>query len=179
MSQLQKIVLANGCFWCTEAVFQRVEGVTEAVSGYTGGQTPNPSYREVCSGTTGHAEAVSVTFDGEITTLSEILDIFWQTHDPTTLNRQGADVGTQYRSAIFYSDEAQLAIIQESIAKLEQSGDYSDPIVTQIEKLTEFFPAEEYHHNYYNLNSSEGYCRVVISPKLKKLADIQAGTIKL
>jgi len=173
MTNIQNIALGGGCFWCMEAVFQRVEGVTEVESGYAGGQTLNPTYKEVCSGNTGHAEVVSVDFDSRITTLTEILDIFWQMHNPTTLNRQGADRGTQYRSIILWTEESQLTIIQDSIQQLALSGKYLDPIVTEVIGLNKFYPAEAEHRDYYNLNSETGYCQVVISPKLKKLSGIK------
>jgi peptide-methionine (S)-S-oxide reductase len=158
---------AGGCFWCMEAVFQRIEGVLSITSGYSGGTTPNPTYEEVCSGETGHAEAIQVGFDPALITYEEILDIFWQAHDPTTLNRQGPDTGTQYRSAIFWSDEAQRDAAEKSRKKMQ--GKYRDPIVTEVRPLEKFWKAEEYHQNYYNTHQSEGYCRMVISPKLKKL----------
>jgi peptide-methionine (S)-S-oxide reductase len=158
---------AGGCFWCMEAVFQRIEGVLSITSGYSGGTTPNPTYEEVCSGETGHAEAIQVGFDPALITYEEILDIFWQAHDPTTLNRQGPDTGTQYRSAIFWSDEAQRDAAEKSSKKMQ--GRYRDPIVTEVRPLEKFWKAEEYHQNYYNTHQAEGYCRMVISPKLKKL----------
>jgi peptide-methionine (S)-S-oxide reductase len=158
---------AGGCFWCMEAVFQRIEGVLSITSGYSGGTTPNPTYEEVCSGETGHAEAIQVGFDPALISYQEILDIFWQAHDPTTLNRQGPDTGTQYRSAIFWSDETQRDVAEKSRKKMQ--GKYRDPIVTEVRPLEKFWKAEEYHQNYYNTHQAEGYCRMVISPKLKKL----------
>ena len=165
----EKIIFGGGCFWCIEAVFQRVRGVEKVVSGYSGGQLKNPSYREVCSGDTGHAEVVEIEFDRSIVSLEVLLDIFWHLHDPTTLNRQGADVGTQYRSAIYYYNDVQKEVILKSKNNLEESGDYQDPVVTEIAPVDGFFKAEDYHQNFFNNNPSQGYCRVVISPKLSKL----------
>lgn len=163
--------LGAGCFWCVEAVFQRLEGVQKVVSGYSGGHVKNPTYRAVCSGTTGHAEVVQITFDPAIISFEQILDVFWKTHDPTTLNRQGNDVGTQYRSVIFYHNETQKAIAEASKAKMESSGYYVSPIVTEITPFEAFYEAEDYHQNYYNLNGNQPYCRIVIDPKVKKLED--------
>ena len=157
----------GGCFWCVEAVLQRIEGVLSVASGYAGGTTPNPTYEEVCTGETGHAEVVQVAFDPQLISYDEILDIFWQSHDPTTLNRQGADVGTQYRSVIFTTDDAQREAAEKSKKKIQAK--YRDPVVTEVKPLEKFWKAEDYHQNYYNAHSSEGYCRMVISPKLKKL----------
>lgn len=167
---LETITFGAGCFWCVEAVFQRLDGVESAVSGYMGGQTEYPSYKEVCSGRTGHAEVVQIRFDPRIVSLRELIDFFWEAHDPTTLNRQGADVGTQYRSAIFYESEAQRAIAEASKAQAEASGTFSDPIVTEITAAGDFYPAESYHQEFYELNQSHPYCRAVIAPKLKKLS---------
>ena len=158
---------AGGCFWCIEAVFQRIEGVLSVASGYSGGATPNPTYEEVCTGETAHAEAVQVAFDPNLITYDEILDIFWQAHDPTTKDRQGPDTGTQYRSAIFYSTDAQKEAAENSKKKAQKK--WRDPIVTEILPLEKFWKAEDYHQNYYNSHQSAGYCRMVISPKLKKL----------
>ncbi|ADN08169.1 peptide-methionine (S)-S-oxide reductase MsrA [Sulfurimonas autotrophica] len=162
----ERIVLGGGCFWCIEAVYRNVKGVISAVSGYAGGARANPSYENVCSGATGHAEIVDITYDVDVITLSEILDIFFEIHNPTTLNAQGADKGTQYRSVIYYADEEQKKVIEDSIAKHQQK--FSDKIVTEVSPLPEVYPAEHYHQNYYNLNSSQGYCQVVIAPKLQK-----------
>ncbi|WP_345990747.1 peptide-methionine (S)-S-oxide reductase MsrA [Sulfurimonas sp. HSL1-2] len=159
-------LLGGGCFWCIEAVYRRVKGVSSAVSGYAGGQMDNPDYRSVCSGTTGHAEVVEITFDPDIITFGEILDIFWVIHDPTTLNRQGADMGTQYRSVIYYHDEVQKAEAEEAIAEAQES--FSDPIVTELSPAPTFYPAEVYHQNYFNLNPEQGYCQAVIAPKVQK-----------
>ena len=162
----ERLVLGGGCFWCIEAVYRNVKGVLSAVSAYTGGKRPNPTYENVCSGATGHAEVVDITYDAEVISLSEILDIFFAIHDPTTLNQQGADKGTQYRSVIYYENEEQKRMIEQSIAK-HQKG-FSDKIVTEVSPLGEVYPAEPYHQNYYNLNASQGYCQVVIAPKLQK-----------
>lgn len=164
----QTATLANGCFWCTEAVFQRIKGVEKVVSGYIGGKVKNPTYDEVCEGTTGHAEAVQITFNPKEVSFDKILEVFWASHDPTTLNRQGHDVGTQYRSGIFFHSDEQKKTAEESKAK--HQADFKDPIVTEITKADVFYPAEGYHQNYFNLNSSRNpYCRIVIAPKLKKL----------
>ncbi len=162
----ERIVLGGGCFWCIEAVYRNVKGVLSAVSAYTGGKRPNPTYENVCSGATGHAEVVDISYDSDMIALSDILDIFFVIHDPTTVNQQGADKGTQYRSVIYYENEEQKKIIQESIAK--HQSEFSDKIVTEVSPLSEVYPAESYHQNYYNLNSSQGYCQVVIAPKLQK-----------
>ena len=160
-------VLAGGCFWCVEAVYARIEGVKSAVSGYTGGTAANPSYAQVTTGATGHAEAVKIGFDPEVVSYSEILEVFWKSHDPTTLNKQGADTGTQYRSAIFYSGDDQKKAAEESLNASQRAFD--GKIVTEIAPLGEFYVAEEYHQDYYDLNPNAGYCRYVIEPKLKKL----------
>jgi methionine-S-sulfoxide reductase/methionine-R-sulfoxide reductase len=171
----ETITLAAGCFWCTEAVFQRIPGVISVMSGYMGGTVKNPSYEQVCTGTTGHAESLRIYFDPQKTSLEKILEVFWEAHDPTSLNRQGADSGTQYRSAIFYYTDAQKAIAEK--AKAAAAGEFSKPIVTEITKAGEFYPAEDYHHNYFNLNKNRNpYCSVVISPKLKKLGLTEAYT---
>ncbi|MDX1951614.1 MAG: peptide-methionine (S)-S-oxide reductase MsrA [Verrucomicrobiota bacterium] len=162
------ITLGAGCFWCIEAVYQQIPGVLSVTSGYMGGKTKNPTYEAVCSGTTGHAEVAQVVFDTKKTSLDNILGVFWELHDPTTLNRQGADVGTQYRSAIFYHSEEQKKIAEKS--KAAAGKKFEDPIVTEITKASEFYKAEDYHQNYYRLNKNKnGYCRAVISPKLRKL----------
>src|ERR1043165_8858338 len=158
--------LAGGCFWCLEAVFKDLRGVESVVSGYSGGSVANPTYQQVCSGDTGHAEVVQVTFDPQVVTFREILEVFFTIHDPTTLNRQGADVGTRYRSAIFYHDDAQRDTAREVIRDLEAEGVWENPIVTQVEPLAEFYPAEEYHQEYFARNPRQGYCQVVIAPKV-------------
>ncbi len=160
-------VLAGGCFWCVEAVYERIEGVVSAVSGYTGGTVPNPSYTEVTRGNTGHAEAVEITFDPGVISYEEILKVFWKSHDPTTLNRQGADVGTQYRSAIFYTNDEQKRIAEASLEEAQES--FNRTIVTEITPLEEFYVAEDHHQDYFADNPNAGYCRVVIAPKLGKL----------
>ncbi len=162
----ESIVLGAGCFWCTEALYQSTPGILTAESGYANGKIESPTYEQVCSGTTGHAEVIKVTFDPAKITLARVLELFWQTHDPTTLNRQGNDVGTQYRSLIAYSDEAQKKIAEES--KLKAAPLFKQPIVTEVAALTKFYLAEDYHQDYYRLNPNQPYCRAVIKPKLDK-----------
>lgn len=164
----ESIVFAGGCFWCIEAAFRRLPGVVKAESGYAGGETENPDYESVCTGTTGHAEVVRVQWDPEQVSLPELLDLFWKVHDPTSLNRQGADVGSQYRSAIFHTRPEQLPVIEASRKALEASGRLPDPVVTEVKPLDIFYPAEAYHKDYYERHPYAGYCRVVIQPKLKK-----------
>lgn len=161
--------LGGGCFWCTEAVFLEVKGVESVVSGYTGGVVPNPTYQAICTGTTGHAEVIQVTFDPGVVSYKALLEIFFTTHDPTTLNRQGADVGTQYRSVVYYHDEAQREATEEVIRDFGAQNVYADPIVTEVSPLDTFYPAEENHQNYYALNGRQPYCQVVITPKVAKL----------
>ena len=161
--------LAGGCFWCTEAVYKRLRGVDSVVSGYTGGERANPTYEEVCSGRTGHAEAVRITFDPAQISYEDLLRVFFKTHDPTTLNCQGADVGTQYRSAIFYEDEEQKATAERLKQELESSGEFDSPIVTEISPAGPYYTAEDYHMDFYDRNREYGYCRVVIDPKIQKL----------
>jgi len=163
----ETIILGGGCFWCMEGVFQLVKGVEKVVSGYAGGQVLNPTYQQVCSGETGHAEVVQITYNPNIIKLEEILDIFFHLHDPTTLNKQGADVGTQYRSVVYYEDENQLPVIEKVME--ESQKDWYDRIVTQVEKLDIFYPAEDYHQNYFKNNPDQGYCQLVINPKIAKL----------
>jgi peptide-methionine (S)-S-oxide reductase len=172
-AKLQTATFGGGCFWCAEAVFQRIPGVKSVTSGFAGGTTANPTYQEVCTGATGHAEVIQIQFDPAVITYEKLLEIFWEAHDPTTLNRQGEDVGTQYRSIILYSDGAQKAAAEKS--KAEAARHFSAPIVTQIVPLQKFYPAEEYHRNYYNQHSNQNYCRFVIGPKLRKL--IEQGVI--
>ena len=160
--------LAGGCFWCLEAVYEQLIGVESVVSGYTGGQIVNPSYEQVCSGRTGHAEAVQVTFDPQAVSYKDVLGVFFAIHDPTTLNRQGADVGPQYRSAIYFHDEEQKAAAEEMIAELEASKTWGRPIVTEVTALPEYYPAEDYHQEYYRRNAGQPYCQIVISPKVAK-----------
>lgn len=166
--KLATATFGNGCFWCTEAIFQQLKGVSSVLPGYTGGSVKNPSYREVCNGTTGHAEAIQIKYDPAVISYRELLDIFFYTHDPTTLNRQGGDVGTQYRSAIFYHDGHQKEDAETIIAQLTKEGVYDDPIVTEVTEAQVFYEAEDYHKNYYNNNKNQGYCRAVINPKLDK-----------
>jgi peptide-methionine (S)-S-oxide reductase len=167
MTQAEKATFGAGCFWCVEAVFERLPGVQSVVAGYAGGTKANPTYEEVCSGTTGHAEVAQITFDPSKISYAQLLQMFWQSHDPTTLNRQGADVGTQYRSVIFYHDEQQRVAAEAS--KVQAQKMFPDPIVTEIKPLARFYQAENYHQDYYRDNSSAPYCRIVIRPKLKKL----------
>lgn len=176
--QLETAVVAGGCFWCVEAVFESVEGVTDAVSGYTGGHVPDPTYKQVCTGETGHAEAVRITFDPARISYEEILLIFFGTHDPTTPNRQGADTGTQYRSAVFYATPEQKREAEAVIARLDQEKAFPRPIVTEVVPLKEFYPAEFGHQEYYARNSNQPYCQLVIAPKLKKLRKEFADKLK-
>lgn len=165
------ITFGAGCFWCVEAVFQRLKGVDTVQSGYMGGKISNPTYKEVCSGLTGHAEVVQVVFDPEIISFEKLVEVFFYTHDPTTLNRQGADAGTQYRSAIFYHNESQRETAEKVKAKLNDANTFGAKIVTEITPASVFYVAEDYHQNYYNLNGSQPYCRIVINPKVGKLID--------
>jgi peptide-methionine (S)-S-oxide reductase len=164
---MEKATFGGGCFWCVEAVYERLPGVQSVVSGYAGGTKPNPTYDEVCTGKTGHAEVAQITFDPAKITFEQLLDMFWQAHDPTTLNCQGADVGTQYRSVIFYHNEQQKAVAEKS--KVEAQKSFDAPIVTEIHPLEEFYPAENYHQDYYRNHSNAPYCTFIIKPKLKKL----------
>jgi peptide-methionine (S)-S-oxide reductase len=165
---IETVTLGGGCFWCLEAVFDDLIGVTNVVSGYSGGHKPNPTYREVCSETTGHAEVIQVDFDPSVTSFKEILEVFFTIHDPTTLNRQGNDVGESYRSAVFYHSEAQRQTTLEVIANLETLGVWDSKIVTQVEAFKEFFAAEDYHQDYFARNPNQGYCQVVVAPKVTK-----------
>lgn len=166
--KLETVTLGGGCFWCVEAIYQDVIGVKSVVSGYAGGATDNPTYQQICTGTTGHAEVVQITFDPEIISFEEILYIFWRTHDPTTLNRQGADVGTQYRSVILYHNDEQKTIAEKSKQETDASGLWSNPIVTEISPFTVFYTGEKYHQNYYKDNPNQPYCMAVIDPKVRK-----------
>lgn len=170
--------LAGGCFWCLEAAFERLQGVVSVIPGYTGGQAPNPSYRDVCTGTTGHAEAVQITFDPGAISFRELLEVFFSIHDPTTLNYQDADYGTQYRSAIFYHSPEQKQEAERIIGELTESGVWARPIVTEVKPLTEFYAAEEHHRQYFRRNPEEGYCQVVISPKLDKFRHKYAAKLR-
>jgi peptide-methionine (S)-S-oxide reductase len=176
--RLETATFAGGCFWCVEAVFRRLKGVESVVPGYTGGDVPNPTYRDVCTGETGHAEAVRIVFDPDVVSFGELLEVFWTTHDPTTRNRQGADVGTQYRSAVFYEDERQREIAEESKRWAEAEKIWHDPIVTEIVPVTAFYEAESYHREYYEGNRLQPYCQLVISPKIAKLRKKFAEKLK-
>ena len=169
---------AGGCFWCTEALFLEVKGVQKVVSGYIGGTVKNPSYREISTGTTGHAEAIQITFNPKEVAFEDLLEMFFGTHDPTTLNRQGADVGTQYRSEVFYHSQEQKDKVEKYIELLKKEKLYSNPIVTKVSSATIFYPAEDYHQNYYNQNSGQGYCQMVIAPKLEKLRKYYKSKLK-
>jgi methionine-S-sulfoxide reductase len=165
---LATATFGNGCFWCTEAVFQHLRGVKSVTSGYSGGQTLEPTYEQICTGRTGHAEVIQIKYDPKQIAFEELLKVFWQTHDPTTLNRQGHDVGTQYRSAVFYHNDEQRRIAEQYKKQLEESGTFADPIVTEITKFDKFYSAEKYHHDYFNQNPYQGYCVSVIRPKVEK-----------
>jgi peptide-methionine (S)-S-oxide reductase len=168
----------TGCFWCTEAIFQQLEGVEKVTSGYSGGTVANPTYEQVCSKTTGHAECLNIVYNPKKISFDELLEIFWQTHDPTTLNRQGADVGPQYRSVVFYHNEEQKTKTAKYKAALDKSGAFDKPIVTTLEPFTVFYPAEEYHQNYYRNNTSQGYCQFVIRPKVEKFEKVFKNKLK-
>jgi peptide-methionine (S)-S-oxide reductase len=176
--QRETATLAGGCFWCLEAVFEGLRGVERVVSGYAGGHVANPSYQQVCTGTTDHAEVVQVTFDPSIISYRELLEVFFATHDPTTLNRQGADVGTQYRSAILYHSPEQKAVAEQTIADLNAAGIWDRPIVTQVVPLEQFYPAEDYHQGYFRSNPSQGYCQAVVAPKVAKFRKQFAGKLR-
>jgi peptide-methionine (S)-S-oxide reductase len=175
---MSTIILGGGCFWCIEAIFSGLKGVNKVQSGYIGGTTSNPDYDSICSGTTGHAEAVAIEWDEAILPLSVVLDIFFTSHDPTTLNRQGADIGTQYRSVIYFTEDSQKEAAQSKIAELNQEQVFDKPIVTTVEPAGVFYVAEDYHQGYYQLNQNKGYCQVVISPKLQKLRKQYAPWLK-
>jgi peptide-methionine (S)-S-oxide reductase len=175
---IDTLTIGGGCFWCVEAQLQQLNGVISVISGYAGGVTNNPTYKEVCTGLTGHAEVIQVTFDNSIISLDEMLSAFWQAHDPTQLNRQGNDVGTQYRSVIFYRNEEQKKIAEDYKKKLNEEKVYDNPVVTEISALTTFYPGEEYHQNYYNQNTTQGYCLFVIAPKLEKFKKVFKDKLK-
>lgn len=175
---IKQIVLAGGCFWCTEAVFQRIKGVEEVISGYTGGTIKNPAYREICTGRTGHAEAIQITYNEDIVDLNTLLEIFFATHDPTTLNRQGNDKGTQYRSAIFYASQQQKEASEAFIEHLTKHKVFADPIVTEVTALDVFYKAEEDHYEYYNQNKQQPYCQFIIAPKVDKIKKFYAEKLK-
>lgn len=176
--ELETATFGSGCFWCTEAVFQRLEGVEKVVSGYTGGHVENPTYEQVCTGLTGHAEVIQVQYDPKKITYPELLEVFWKTHDPTTLNRQGPDVGPQYRSAIFYHSEEQREQAEKYKQKLDAARIFNGPIVTEITAIEKFYPAEKYHQNYFNDNRRQSYCRFVITPKIKKFEAVFREKLK-
>lgn len=175
---LDVVLMGGGCFWCTEAVFLRLEGVKKVIPGYAGGIVEQPSYEAICRGTTGHAEVIQVIFDSKQIGLETLLAVFWATHDPTTLNRQGADVGPQYRSAVFYLNEAQGDLARSLKDKLMQSGIYTSTIVTEITPFSNFYPAEDYHHNYYALHEQQSYCQYVVRPKVEKLQQLFKNLLK-
>jgi peptide-methionine (S)-S-oxide reductase len=178
MDSLQIATFGSGCFWCTEAIFERLNGVVKVESGYSGGKVENPTYEEVCTGTTGHAEVTQITYDPSIISFDELLEVFWKTHDPTTLNRQGNDVGTQYRSVIFYHNEEQKELAEKYKAELDKSGVWDNPIVTEISPFTNFYSAEKYHQDYYNNNPNQGYCTFVITPKVEKFEKVFKDKLK-
>lgn len=178
MSTFQKATFAGGCFWCTEAIFQRIKGVSNVMSGYAGGTIPNPTYEQVSVGDTGYAEAVQLTFDPEVINYEQLLEIFWTTHDPTTLNQQGADMGTQYRSVIFYHDEVQHKAAENKKQELTDQQIFDKPIITEIVPVESFYPAEDYHQDFYNNHPYQSYCQIVISPKLQKLKQKYVSFLK-
>ncbi len=178
MSQSQTVTLGGGCFWCLEAVFDNLQGVTDVVSGYAGGTAVNPSYQQVCTGMTGHAEVIQVRFEPAVISFREILEVFFSIHDPTTLNRQGSDVGTQYRSAIFYHTPEQKKIAEETIHELSEEKIWDDAIVTEVTELDVFYPAEEYHQEYFARNPGQGYCQMVVAPKVVKFRKKFATRLK-
>jgi peptide-methionine (S)-S-oxide reductase len=175
---LAKATLAGGCFWCTEAVYAELKGVTAVTSGYIGGQVPNPTYNDVCTGQTGHAEAIEIEYDPSIVPFEKLLEVFFATHDPTTLNRQGADVGTQYRSGIFYHDDEQKRVAEEVIMKLNQARVFPGPIVTEVTKATVFYPAEDYHQDYFAKNPYQPYCQAAAAPKVEKVRKFFKDLVK-
>jgi peptide-methionine (S)-S-oxide reductase len=178
MSNLETATIAGGCFWCTEAIFKRLKGVISVKPGYAGGNIPNPTYEQVCHGTTGHAEAIQIEFDPNVIPFEKILEVFWHTHNPTTLNRQGNDVGTQYRSSVFYHDDKQKQIANKTMKQIEADKLYSDPIITEIVPFTNFYEAENYHKDYYDSNRNQGYCSIVIDPKIHKLLKEYSNEVK-
>lgn len=175
---IDTVTFGAGCFWCVEAVFQQLNGVKSVTSGYMGGQTKNPSYKEVCTGLTGHAEVAQIVYDPQVISYPELLEAFWSSHDPTTLNRQGADRGTQYRSVIFYENDYQKELAEKYKKELDASGAFQNPIVTEISPLSTFYKAEDYHQNYYNENGNEPYCQIVIAPKLEKFKKVFKDKLK-
>lgn len=177
-SNLETITLGGGCYWCVEAVYENLDGVKSVVSGFSGGKIANPTYEDVCTGTTGHAEVVQITYDKNITNINEIFKVFFTVHDPTTLNRQGPDVGTQYRSAIYYKNEDQRKAAQSIIGELNKAKVYDSPIVTKIEHFTKFYKAQDYHQNYYANNKNQPYCKMVIQPKIEKFEKVFKAKLK-
>ena len=177
-AQRETATFGNGCFWCTEAIFKSLKGVETVESGYSGGKIKNPTYREVCSGLTGHAEVIQITFDPSVITYDELLEVFWETHDPTTPNRQGADVGTQYRSAVFYHTPEQKEAAEKYKAELNKQNVYNKPVVTEITPFDKFYKAEDYHQNYYAINPTQGYCQMIIVPKLEKFRKVFKDKLK-
>jgi peptide-methionine (S)-S-oxide reductase len=177
-ANMDTATFGNGCFWCTEAIFQNLKGVYSAVSGYSGGQVKNPTYKDVCAGITGHAEVLQIVYDPAVISFEELLEVFWKTHDPTTLNRQGNDIGTQYRSSVFYHNAEQKQLAESYKKKLDASGAFSKPIVTEIVAFTEFYRAENYHQDYFSLNGSEPYCTYVIQPKVDKFKEVFKDKLK-
>jgi peptide-methionine (S)-S-oxide reductase len=177
-NELEVATFAGGCFWCTEAVFLELNGVNKVVSGYIGGKTLNPTYKDICNGDTGHAEAIQITFDPNIISFGELLEIFFATHDPTTLNRQGNDIGTQYRSEIFYNNEVQKQLSEQYIALMTNENTFGKPIVTTVSPASKFYEAEDYHQNYYNQNKMQGYCSYIITPKIEKLQKVYKDKLK-
>ncbi len=176
--ELSTATFGGGCFWCTEAVFAELKGVESVTSGYMGGQVENPTYQDICTGLTGHAEVIQIKYDASVVPFEVLLEVFWKTHDPTTINRQGADVGTQYRSVIFYHDNKQKAIAEQYKIKLDDAGAFDSPIVTEISQATTFYEAEDYHQDYYAQNPNQGYCRALIPPKLEKLRKVFGDRLK-
>ncbi|WP_423914195.1 peptide-methionine (S)-S-oxide reductase MsrA [Flavobacterium sp.] len=178
MDEIEVAILAGGCFWCTEAVFLELKGVQKVAPGYIGGKSPNPTYKEICTGQTGHAEAIQIVFNPNEISFATLMEVFFVTHDPTTLNRQGNDVGTQYRSEIFYTNESQKEIAGDFIKLLTEEEVFPSPIVTKISEATTFYVAEDYHHNYYNGNKEQGYCSFIITPKIQKLHKVFKDKLK-
>ena len=177
--KLETATFGAGCFWCVEAVFQKIKGVESVESGYMGGHTIDPTYKQICTGTTGHAEVIKIKFDPAVISFKDLLEVFWKTHDPTTLNRQGNDVGTQYRSAVFYNNDTQKELAEKYKTKLNESGAFRAPIVTEVTAATQYYPAEKYHQNYWNTQGKgSGYCQAMIPPKLKKLKAAFADKLK-
>ncbi|HCY43218.1 MAG TPA: peptide-methionine (S)-S-oxide reductase [Prolixibacteraceae bacterium] len=178
VAQTETATFGGGCFWCTEAIFKSLKGVETVESGYSGGKLKNPTYKEICTGETGHAEVIQIVFNPKVISFNELLEVFWETHDPTTLNRQGADVGTQYRSVVFYHSPAQKAIAEKYKAELNRENVFGKPVVTEISALEKFWPAEKYHQDYYENNSTQGYCQFVIVPKLQKFRKVFKDKLK-